>query len=95
MFIPTLEGAAAPTVSPVDSSANSSTRSPNTQVLGRPTEHSPEAIRHMLFGSVCAVQATIHHLHKLRYAEVDDWSQPIPTGRPNEVMAILTKKVRA
>ena len=99
MFIPTLEGAAAPTVLPADSSANSSPNSsadsPNTQTLGRPTGHSPEAIRHMLFGSLCAVQATIHHLHKLRYAEVDDWSQPIPTGRPNEVMAILTKKVRA
>lgn len=85
MFMPTLEGAAALTASPATQSA---------QTLKRPIEHPPEPIRHMVFGSLCAVRATINHLHKLRYAEADDWSQPIPTGRPNEVMTILTKKVR-
>ena len=53
----------------------------------------PESVRHMLFGSLSAVQATIRHLHKLRYAEANDWSHPIPTGKQNEVMVILTKKV--
>jgi hypothetical protein len=48
----------------------------------------------MLFGTLPAVQATIHLLHRLNYAEPNDWSQPISTGRPNEVMAILTKRVR-
>jgi len=86
MFTPTLEGAAASTVLPAPASATLSHRH-------RPAA-TPEPIRHMLFGSPCAVRATISHLHKLRYAEADDWSQPIPTGRPNEVMAILTKKVR-
>ena len=52
-----------------------------------------EPVRHMLFGSLSAVQATIKDLHKCRYAEPNDWSQPISTGRPNEVMAILTKRV--
>ena len=89
MFTPTLEGAAAPTVSPAPASATLSHRHvPST------TPATAEPIRHMIFGSLCAVRATINHLHKLRYAEVDDWSQPIPTGRANEVMAILTKKVR-
>lgn len=86
MFMTPSKGAAASTVS----SANS----PASQPPSRPTEQPPEPVRHMLFGSLRAVRATITHLHKLRYAEVDDWSQPIPTGRPNEVMAILTKKVK-
>ncbi len=54
-----------------------------------------EPVRHMLFGSPGAVQVTIQQLHKLGYAEPNDWSQLLPTGRPNEVMAILTKRVRA
>ena len=48
----------------------------------------------MLFGTLTTVQTTICHLHKLGYADPNDWSQPISTGRPNEVMAILTKRVR-
>lgn len=52
-----------------------------------------EPIRHMLFGTPTAIQVTIKRLHKLGYAEPNDWSRPISTGRPGEVMAILTKKV--
>ncbi|WP_071776906.1 hypothetical protein, partial [Synechococcus sp. PCC 7335] len=53
-----------------------------------------ETVRHLLFGSLTAVQTTIHTLHKRGYAELNDWSQPISTGRANGVMAILTKRVR-
>ena len=53
-----------------------------------------ETVRHMLFGSLRAVQQTIKHLHMLHYAEPNDWSKPIPTGQPNEVVTVLTKKVR-
>ncbi|MGB7085718.1 MAG: hypothetical protein WBD47_09190, partial [Phormidesmis sp.] len=53
-----------------------------------------EPVRHMLFGTLQSVRSTIHHLHKLGYAEANDWSQPISTGRGNEVMAILTRRVR-
>ncbi len=53
-----------------------------------------EPIRHLLFGSLAAVQITIKTLHKLGYAEPNDWSKPIPTGRPGEVMAILVKHLR-
>ena len=48
----------------------------------------------MLFGSLSFVQTIIKLLHKLNYAEPNDWSRPLPTGQPNEVMAILTKRVR-
>ncbi|MEL6471657.1 MAG: hypothetical protein AAFQ74_18185 [Cyanobacteria bacterium J06623_4] len=60
---------------------------------GDRTPH-PEHIRHMLFGTLAAVQTTIRHLHHLGYAEPNDWSRPISTGRANEVMAILTKRIR-
>jgi hypothetical protein len=53
-----------------------------------------EPIRHLLFGSLSTVRTTIHSLHKLGYADPNDWSTPISTGRANEVMAILTKRVR-
>jgi hypothetical protein len=53
-----------------------------------------EVVRHMLFGSIGAVQATIKRLHKLNYAEPNDWCQPIPTGKSNEVVVVLNKRVR-
>lgn len=53
-----------------------------------------DMVRHMLFGSLDPVQATIRDLHARRYAEPNDWSRLLPTGRPNEVMAILTKRLR-
>ncbi|EKV03176.1 hypothetical protein Lepto7375DRAFT_5458 [Leptolyngbya sp. PCC 7375] len=57
-------------------------------------EHQFEVVRHILFGTLTAVRNTIVLLHKLNYAEPNDWSKPLSTGRPNEVMAILTKRVR-
>ncbi|NER01014.1 MAG: hypothetical protein F6K30_30710 [Cyanothece sp. SIO2G6] len=53
-----------------------------------------ETVRHLVFGSIAAVQNTIKLLHHLNYAEPNDWSKLVPTGQPNEVMAVLTKKVR-
>ncbi|MEM7063624.1 MAG: hypothetical protein AAF572_10725 [Cyanobacteria bacterium P01_B01_bin.77] len=53
-----------------------------------------DIVRHTLFGTLDAVQNTIKFLHKLNYAEPNDWSRPLPTGCANEVMAILTKRVR-
>ena len=50
--------------------------------------------RHLLFGDLRTVQAMIKCLHRLNYAEPNDWSKPVPTGRSNEVMVILTKRVR-
>ncbi|MEM9216040.1 MAG: hypothetical protein AAGD25_17050 [Cyanobacteria bacterium P01_F01_bin.150] len=55
---------------------------------------SHESVRLMLFGSTQAVLHTIKLLHKLNYAEPNDWSKPIPTEKPREVMSVLTKKVR-
>lgn len=54
---------------------------------------SGERVRHMLFGSLENVNGAIAHLHALGYADPNDWSRPMSTGRPNEVMRILTKHV--
>ncbi|MBE9067818.1 hypothetical protein IQ260_14280 [Leptolyngbya cf. ectocarpi LEGE 11479] len=56
-------------------------------------EHQYETVRHLVFGSLTGVRLTIQELHKKYYAEPNDWSKPIFTGRPNEVMVILTKRV--
>ena len=63
---------------------------PGTDLL---PDYQHETVRHMVFGSLMAVRLTIQDLHHRRYAEPNDWSKPISTGRPNEVMAILTKRV--
>ena len=81
MFIPSISGAAASTAAAAPIATQPSTPIPREQV------------RHMLFGSPTAVQSSIRLLHKLGYAEPNDWSRPISTGRTNEVMAILTKRV--
>ena len=56
-------------------------------------EHQYEMVRHLVFGSLTGVRLTIQDLHKKHYAEPNDWSKPISTGRPNEVMVILTRRV--
>lgn len=87
MFISNTPDALAPETPPA--TATSAGFIPPTS----PQTAEPNRIRHMLFGNLATVQATIRHLHKLNYAEPNDWSQPISTGRPNEVMAILTKRI--
>ena len=56
-------------------------------------DHQYETVRHMVFGTPTGVRLTIQDLHKKHYAEPNDWSKPISTGRPNEVMTILTKRI--
>ncbi|MEO0351106.1 MAG: hypothetical protein AAF282_13770 [Cyanobacteria bacterium P01_A01_bin.15] len=71
--------------------ATASTVCPSVEPL---PEHAFEDVRHLLLGSLTAVQRTILDLHTKQYAEPNDWSRPLATGRPNEVMAILTRRVR-
>ncbi|MGB7086196.1 MAG: hypothetical protein WBD47_11635 [Phormidesmis sp.] len=108
MFISSFQGAPASTDSVASSSeqsAQSSAQSVPHPVAAAgaacplppanyPPEGDYEAVRHLVFGSLRGVRATISRLHTLRYAEPNDWSQPISTGRANEVMAILTQRMR-
>ncbi len=65
---------------------------PTFPPAAKPTTHT-EPVRLMMFGSLGAVQAAIRDIHRYGYAEPNDWSAPISTGREDEVMAILTKRV--
>ncbi|MGB7250988.1 MAG: hypothetical protein WBC73_18785 [Phormidesmis sp.] len=67
---------------------------PANGATSKPMNGDRESVRHLVFGSLGAVRATIHHLHRLSYAEPNDWSPPISTNRSNEVMVILTKRIQ-
>ncbi|MGB7247355.1 MAG: hypothetical protein WBC73_00335 [Phormidesmis sp.] len=96
MFISAFEGAAASTVpAGMAPAAMAAAIPPSGQLPGGdlPTPPPREQVRHLLFGTPKVVHTTIALLHKLGYAEPNDWSPPIATDRPGEVMAILTKRV--
>jgi hypothetical protein len=46
-----------------------------------------------LRGSAYAIERVIHELYRVGFAEVREWSKPIPTGKVNEVMRVLTRYV--
>ena len=71
--------------------AGASNRPPANDSL---PEYPFEIVRHTLFGTPTAIRNTIALLHKLNYAEPNDWSKLLPTGRANEMQVILTKRVR-
>lgn len=52
-----------------------------------------ESLKHLLIGSRTAVISTIHNLQVLGYADVGDWSEPIPTGNAGEFMSILMRQI--
>jgi hypothetical protein len=58
--------------------------------LGAPTYG---VARHLVLGDRPVLRLTIANLHKRGYAEPNDWSKPLPTGRDEEYMVILTKQV--
>jgi hypothetical protein len=47
--------------------------------------------RIVIYGSLLYCDRIVKTLHTLHFAEPNDWSGPIPTGRPNEWLRILTK----
>ena len=92
MFISPIEGAAASTVSPAASTPEATAAGPSFRPpAGSSFNH--EHVRHMVFGTPELVKATVKHLHQLGYADPNDWSRLLSTGRTGEVMAILTKRV--
>ena len=78
---------------------------PETEARGQgirplPRPLTPEKVRHMLYGSLAALDRTIKILHTLGYADPNDWSDPIPVpasadGAPTAAqwMVIMTKTV--
>ncbi len=102
MFTLPTQGDQSPTASPARTSAETPTEAPTEALTATalppdtppaaPITHT-ESVRHMIFGSLSAVQSTIKQIHLHGYAEPNDWSPPMSTGRADEVMAILTKRV--
>ncbi|MEL6138497.1 MAG: hypothetical protein AAFR42_13945 [Cyanobacteria bacterium J06628_6] len=82
-FLETVEGAVASTAQPAAISQS------QPQTVPPPPG---EMVRLIAFGSPAAVRATIKSLHRCRYADPNDWSRLLPTGRVGEMMAILTKR---
>ncbi|MGJ3248247.1 MAG: hypothetical protein ACFE0I_19455 [Elainellaceae cyanobacterium] len=50
-----------------------------------------ETLRVIAVGSLTVVNQYIMQMYQLRYAQPYEWSKPIPTVNPNEVMCILTR----
>ncbi|TVQ07454.1 MAG: hypothetical protein EA368_14220 [Leptolyngbya sp. DLM2.Bin27] len=44
-------------------------------------------------GSIHATERVIHEAHRVGFAEVREWSKPVPTGKINEVLRVLTRYV--
>ena len=61
--------------------------------IGPAAEPGREVIRILVIGSAHGVERIIHELYRLGFAEVREWSRPIPTGKVNEVMRVLTRWV--
>ena len=52
-----------------------------------------EVLRVIAVGSLKAVDHHVMRMYQLGYAQPYEWSQPLPTVNPNEVMRILTKRI--
>ncbi|MBF2025245.1 MAG: peptide ABC transporter substrate-binding protein [Oscillatoriales cyanobacterium C42_A2020_001] len=52
-----------------------------------------ESLRILIIGSRRGVTGTIQTLHRLRFAEVREWSPLLPAPNSGEVMSILTRYV--
>ncbi|MGB7058861.1 MAG: hypothetical protein WBD58_14235 [Geitlerinemataceae cyanobacterium] len=71
-----------------DDLASSVSVSPKSQIDTVPGR---ESIRLMAIGSREGVLRVIHTLHRLRFAEISEWSPLLPAPTPGEVMSILTR----
>jgi hypothetical protein len=70
------------------------THSTNPTNLSTPApEPSREKVTLTVRGSAHSTERVIHELYRVGFAEVREWSRPIPTGKVNEVMRVLTRWV--
>lgn len=63
-------------------------------LITEPTvDPSREKVKLLVIGSSYAIDRVIHELYRVGFAEVREWSKPLPTGTYGEVMRILTRYV--
>lgn len=72
-------------------SASETPSSEPTQMPVEPPIPEREPLRILVIGSRHGVTNTIQTLHRLRFAEVREWSPLMPASNPGEVMSILTR----
>ena len=53
----------------------------------------PDILRVLAIGRPQVVQSFVMTLFRYGYAQPGEWSRQLPTGNPDEVMRILTKRV--
>ena len=68
-------------------------RSPDQPLIDLRDRPSPEILRVLAIGSPQVVNSCVMSLFQLGYARPEDWSRPLPTVNPGEVMRILTKRI--
>ena len=67
-------------------------REPDQPFIDLRDRPSPDILRVLAIGSPQVVDACVMRLFQLGYARPEDWSRPLPTINPGEVMRILTKR---
>lgn len=74
--------------------ASESTPSANSvEAPLQPSSGDRESLRILVIGSRQGVTTTIQTLHRLRFAEVREWSPLLPAPNSGEVMSILTRYI--
>lgn len=73
--------------------SDSAPANPPTETLLEPAPGDREALRILVIGSRHGVITTIQTLHRLRFAEVSEWSPLLPAPNSGEVMSILTRTI--
>lgn len=68
-------------------------REPDQPFIDLRDRPSPDVLRVLAIGSPQLVNDCVMTLFQLGYARPEDWSRPLPTVNPGEVMRILTKRV--
>lgn len=63
-------------------------------VKTKPTsEPSRERVKLLVIGSSHVVERVVLELHRVGFAEIREWSKPLPTGNYGEIMRILSRYV--
>lgn len=69
---------------------------PSTEVSIQPSRDSvsgKEFIKIMVIGSRKGITSIIKTFHCLRFADVSEWSPPIPYGTSGEMMSLLRRQI--
>lgn len=67
---------------------------PNPSPIHLPAAGRPDTLRIIAIGHPVVVENFVQTQHRLGYAEVREWSKPLPTKNSGEIMRILTRRLR-